>query len=329
MSLLFGRRAIVRVGDVEIDSEGTLGLRISFNVKKNPANKQHPNTAQVVVYNLAEKTRRNLDGIMNSNLVGPPTRLDLAKRTIELSAGYGVENRAMLRATGGIGQIYAGEIALLHSPKGRVDWATTILCLTGRSAWQTFINKTLPEGTTNQQLVETVIDSIAKNDPITNLAAAKDAAKKGDYGGALDKITKSVTLIGSSMGNLQQLTAKLGMDAYVDDNELVLVKANQGLARRAIVLGPGTGLLDSPEPVHDDKAPNDTIFKAKSLLNANLQIGSKVVFDSESLKGEFVIRNLEHKGDTHQKEWTTEFEAVLFGSRQPNRSSITSRPLTQ
>lgn len=243
-----------------------------------------------------------------------PTEARRELRTVNLQAGY---ERS-------IGQIFAGEILILQSFRERTEWVTHLVARTGRTAGAAIVSETADAGQTNKDLLGSILNSVGAQDPLLSIQKAKDLAKAGDYSGALDKLVKSVTMVGPALDSLKKLSSRVGLEVWIDDDELVLIKAAQALTLEQVVLRPDSGLIGAPERVVDDKNPTSIVYRGKALLNPQLTVGRRIQIVSDSANGQFVVREVKHSGDSHAAEWYTEFECVQFGHPVPERRPLTS-----
>ena len=88
------------------------------------------------------------------------------------------------------------------------------------------------------------------------------------------------------------------------------------IEKKAVFLSESTGMIETPTPIED--ATNALTvgevkkgWKVKSLLQGDINPADIITIESKFVKGEFIIESVEHKGDTHSKEWSS--EVICYG----------------
>lgn len=318
---LFGRRMRLQVGPIVFD-DAELGpelgdpaaLRVGFKVRKKIPTKTtatagaEPPALELAIYNLAERTRRQLDELVGTKARG-----------IALDAGYGTD----------VGVAFRGEVVTVLSGREGTEWVTRISGRTGHTLSQTILNDTLPPGATKQARLQKAIDTMARDNPGVSFTLAAQRVKAGDFGGALESITQGVTMTGRALDQFRVLAKDLGLDAWVDDNEFVALAADEVRGARTVVLTAASGLIAPPSRVFDEKDPAKLIVRAMSLLQWRFALGGVLELGSAGLSGFFRVRAVVHTGDTHGSEWSTEVEAVAVKPYDPLTRRVVGAQLSQ
>lgn len=306
---LFGRRMRLQIGPVVFDdpfkvrpggrAAPLLGepeaLRVSFKVRKKIATKAtatpgaEPPTLELAIYNLAERTRRQLD-----ELVGTPAR------GIALDAGYRDE----------VGTIFRGEVVMITSGREGTEMVTRVVGKTGHQLGQAIVNTTLPPGSTMVERVQQLIQAMQRDNPGVNFGRAIQRFQARDMPGALDQLTRGVTLTGRALDQYRVLSKDLKLETWVDDDEGVALMPTEVRGDRMVVLTAASGLLGPPTRIIDEKDPSKVIARMSSLLQWRIGLGGAVELGSISLSGFYRVRAIVHTGDTHEVEWSTEAEGV-------------------
>lgn len=301
---LYGRRLRLQVGSIVFDDAEAFdgvplgdarALRVSFKVRKAVPKKATASPSasspdmELKVYNLAERTRRNLDELVSTKARG-----------VAIDAGYGED----------VGTVFRGEVTRAYSVREGTEWATTIIAKAGRTLGQTVLNETVPPGATKVDRVLRMLEAAQRDNPGVSFTRALDRFKQRDMAGALDELGRGVTLSGRAFDQYRVLAQDLGLETWVEDEEVVALMADEVRGDRRVVLTPRTGLVGAPTPVFDEKNPKKVIIRAVSRLQWRLGLGGVVEVSSQSRAGFFRVRALVHTGDTHGSEWTTEVEAV-------------------
>jgi hypothetical protein len=267
---LFGRRAVLTVGTVQID-----GLRIEFKIAQ--SDKPEPNGSEIRVYNLSETTRGQ---IQDQTL------------PVTLEAGYGDD----------ISQIFAGDIRKDGVSISRMgpDWVTTLKSLDGGEA---YANSRIQESFAAGTKLTPVLKKLAQSAGV-GLGNALKKISNGDVSGALTEFTDGVTLSGRSSKEMERMFRSSGYDYSVQDGQLQVTSIGGATDQTAILLSADTGLIGSPEPGAKG------LTKIKSLLQPIIRPRRKVRLETELLSGFYVVRRVMHTGDTHGEPWFSEMECT-------------------
>lgn len=272
---LFERVVRLTVDGVQIEQ-----LRVSFKIKKTLS--KEPNDCEVTVYNLAKENR---------------VRFQKKGAHVVLEAGY----------KDSLGQIFNGDSRVASSAQMGPDWVTKILLGDGERAYRySNVSESFRPGTPTADVFARIANGMGL-DAASAVGLAKDAitgifrngfTASGRSSDVVDKLLKSHNLSWSIQDGRLQV---LGEDEY------------SGLTR--VDLSPTTGLVGSPEygtppknsPTKPRKPP---LLKVKSLLQATIRPGCKIRVESENVKGDFRVEQVEHTGDTHGNEWYSESEVI-------------------
>lgn len=248
---------IVRVG---IEVQGKLriyeGLAINIQVQKfcNPLQ----NEAQVQIANLSKEVR---DYILTET--SPYNRNRTRKRCV-IWAG---------RQSFGASQIYSGDIfeATVSQPP---DIVLTVKCKTGWFLKGSMMSFGLP-----------------------SVATLSDVAKQTAVGMGLplqfeatNKNISNYTYTGSAAKGVDSLGALGAVDAYVDDDKLIVKDKNKPLNNTGNTLSIDTGLIGIPEP-------NDQGVRIKYLFDPYSKLGGQITLKSQlnpSLSGSYIIYKLSY-----------------------------------
>lgn len=264
---LFRRRCRVTVGDV-----GITGLRVQFQVEKTLV--PEPNSLDLTISNLKEETRR---------------RIQTTGVAVVLEAGYAEKTE----------QIFKGDCRFVtHSPTGP-EWRTRVQSGDGELAFkQSRIHESFAPGVDPKAVAAKVMESMKLE--------MRDAAVKvaqGDWQGAQAQFWHGMSASGKSHQVLTDLLESYGYSWSIQDGVLQVLGRGQTTDEPAIVLGPRTGLVGSPE------LGNEGYVKLRCLLQGGIRPGRRLILDTSAFKGAFRADKVIHQGDTHGAEWFTEVEA--------------------
>jgi len=268
---LFGRRYTLNVGGVQITK-----LRVAFKVKKTLT--KEPNTAEIRVFNLAESTRRKLQGKGVSTV---------------LSAGY----------EGNEAVIFSGDSRFIDHTREGPNWITKIRCGDGERAYQfQRFNASFGPGTSIADVIQASANALGLNTGNLNDALALP------FKGGRTVFRNGFSANGDAVDVLEKLLRGAGFSLSVQNGALQVLQGGAAVPTSAVLLSPDTGLVGSPEMGSPEKKGATPRVKAKALLQARIRCGGVVELRSENFKGQFRVETVEHTGDTDGAEWYTETE---------------------
>ena len=272
MSLLFNRNY-----RLEIEGNGVLttitGLRIEFLCKKNRSSTANEMT--VKVYN------PNRDTITQSLASGAIVRL---------YAGYNDD----------IKLIAESQVTTAYPTKQGVDNILTIECLDGiENIRKTKVSISFQSGSTVKQ----VLDALVKFLQIPlKVADDVDLSKRFNNG---------YSYAGGVGTALDEVTDRAFAKWTVQDGTLLVLGQLGTTNTIAVYLTPETGLVGTPTPIEDTVNSLEVGeirrgYKFASLLQGDMNPADIIAIESRFVQGEFIIESVEHKGDTHAKDWISE-----------------------
>jgi hypothetical protein len=276
MTAFFNRRWRVTIGD-ERNALDTTALRVVFAVKRSLS--KDPNTAECKIYNLAESSR---------------SQLNKPGQRVRIEAGY----------DGSLADIFLGDIRNLDNVYDNVDWVTAIKAGDGERA---LTRPRLSKGFKGKQdlraLLAEVGGAMVKN--LGNLPALL----RGENLGSLET---GFVAHGRAVDSFAKLADAAGIDWSIQGGALQVRKRNQPAEPNAVLLSETTGLVGSPDHTPADEKNKTPRVRAKSALNPLLIPGRLVRIRSRTVTGDFICASVQHRGDSHGAEWTTEIEGVEY-----------------
>jgi len=290
------REAAVYIGAIDSTLDLNLsGLRTRFEVKK--SSKKEANSAKIEVYNMGND---NYQLLKNSG-----------KLRVVLEAGY-EESK---------GIIFQGDIVKFTRKPGEKD---TVYLIEARDSLYTIRNLRTSVSYDDGTPLKTIVDDMAK--------------KMNEYGGIVIgnidaaveryKVEHGITLIGQLDEVLDELTEDYFLSWRFEDGVLFIENVlGADYQDKAIVLSSGngvnefnSGLIGFPEWIDSGqkglkkkKTSNKKIekgLKVISLLNPFYKIYKRVDLQSRYYEGEYKIKDITFKGDTHGKEWYAELMLI-------------------
>lgn len=292
-------------------------LRIAFDVTRTAD--QQPNTGQVRIYNLSERTRALISGSIRR----PPLDL-LAATAGALASPYatGVEQTdlppvlarryqyASVRIRAGFGrllrEVFAGTSDRNSSRPAGVDWITTIECSDGGALMNhAAANRTFERGDPVFAAVQHLVKVLGLRSGNVDAAtwSALDVFEGGGPLSGAQYFGAPYTPAGDPAAQLTQLLEVYRIRWIVDDGAVYL-------------LGPGGYLPGAPiELGTPSNWPEET---EEGLLvtvpcNPLIRPGMRARLRSRVVDGVFFVQSVRHFGDTHATIWTTVEVTTLAG----------------
>jgi hypothetical protein len=289
--LLFDRRVRVAVESLLITD-----LRVSFKVKK--TSKKEPNTAEISISNLSEKSRAALQ-----------------KKSVKviLEAGY----------VDSIAQIFSGNSRTVDQVIEGPNLTTKINCGDGERAYRYLrVSESFRPGTR----VSDVVDRVAQALGMTVTGHVKELRA------VTEQFIQGYTSFGKVANELDHLLTSRGFTWSIQDGQIQVLKVDGATSDSVIRLAFDTGLVGSPEhgnpekqvplsqvsgaaedvdfTVHATKRKGPAILKVRSALQPGFAPGRRVKVESRGVNGVFRIQTVEHTGDTASQEWFSDLECL-------------------
>lgn len=248
-------------------------LRVRFKVKKNGGTE--PNTAEVTITNL---------------------NIPIQKKGVKFILQAGYEDV-------GISQLFIGDVRTADRVRDGADWNTTLKSGDGERAFRhARVNESFAPGVKIPDVVKTV------------------AGKLGLSLGNLDQKIPNITgqfnqgyvAHGPASVELGKALAAAGYQYSIQDEQLQILKADEGTALMIPDLSPQSGLIGSPEFGTPEKKGAKPLLKVRCLLNGNIKLKCQVFVRSSRHNGPVRVEHLEHTGDTAGGDWYTDFEASVL-----------------
>jgi hypothetical protein len=290
MTVLLNRRAtLIVTPEGSTDALAVQGLRMQFTASKTL--EKSPNTAEIHVFNLAEKSRKGMQTI-GANVV--------------LQAGYEDEKSQAV--------VFSGNARYISHRLDGPDWVTKIECGDGEQAvGGDLVEETFAEGTPVVRALEFISGKLKV-----------DKGNMGTQAKGLGRMLRSGFVAkGRAATVLERLLVAEGYSFSIQNGRLQILKPGQSNTDTVFVLSPSTGLIGSPEWSTPDKSGKPPTLKVVTLLLPQILPGRRVQLDSRAAKGLFMVKGLSHRGDTHEGEWHTEMECVPASEDAPKQGATT------
>lgn len=269
MAIIYNRAGLLRVGQLGQEGRDLTGLRIGFQIEK--TSESNSNTSRITIYNLNKESRSFVE---QEDLVGI------------LDVGY-----SPVGADDLIENIFQGDIKKVQNKLQGSDWLTTFEVGDGEKALtESKFNKSFAAGASIEAAINEVAQSFGK--PISTI---QDITAKTFKNG--------LTLSGGSKNIMDTLTKEAGVEWSIQDDEVIILGAENTDGEEAFFISRDTGMIGSP--IKREKG-----IELTTALNPKIRPGRAILVESKYLEGEFRVRKVVHDGDTHEGSWQTRLEAV-------------------
>lgn len=320
---LFRRSFRLTIGSKQFGSvEAERPLTFSFNVQRDRT--ITPNNANVLLYNLSDETRRELEELSGGfgQGTGKQARHKLSsttkKKPKKTPAGVafaptdvpGVPVRIEVGYGEHLGQIFFGVLRKVSSWKQGSEWLTQISGGDGEHSITTAkISQSFVKGTPITSVVRALVGTLGVGEGgLSNTLRALEVAGLLTGGNVLQK---ALTLHGDSATELEQLMRSCGFEWSIADGNFIAGPSGQAmLPGTGPLLTPDTGLIDTPQIDKNGK------LIGKALLNPDLLPGRSFRVESSRVTGTFLCSKTQHSGTSTDTPWE-----VQFVGAQPARGS--------
>lgn len=277
---------IVRIG-VEVDGQIQVYEDLDISVRGLKTANPLQNTCSVTISNLTRATRNYL--LTETS----PFNQNRTPKRIFVEAG---------RVSTGVARLFVGEITEA-APSQPPDIALTLKAKTSNFAKGQILSR-----------------SGAEQQSLSSLAAqvAGDLGLTLDFQ-ATDKQVANYTFSGPALRQVNALELIGGVDAFVDDDTLVVKDAGRPLPNRTRVLSQESGLIGAPEATERG-------VKVKMFLDKDTVLGGALVLESKlnpALNGEYTIFQLEFDAETRGQAFYWVAEASRNGYTPPAQGDAT------
>ncbi len=273
MKRLFNRKYELIVGTKNLSD-----LDFEFEVKKTL--KPEPNTGEIKIYNLSEKTRGEI--------------FAAKKVPVSLSAGY----------EGFLNQVFIGELRTVISQRIGPDILTELSTGDKEDAVKARLHLTLGAKTAPATALDAIVRALGVKEG--NLAEVKaKLALTGKtflgHGGALS---------GYATRMLDDFCRSADLEWSIQNGAIQILDRDKPLARQAILLSSATGLVGTPSV--DSSGKGLGIVSCRSLIVPDLHPGRLVILKSESVNGGYKIQEVEYKGSTFGDDWYADLKLKKY-----------------
>lgn len=267
---------VIEIAGGVSDDRLAAGMRIQFKIIKTL--KKEPNSCEIIVTNLAPKTRASLQqkGVK-----------------VLLEAGY--------RDTG-VFRVFSGDVRTVDHTRNGPDWETVLHLGDGERAWNfARVSESFGPDTSASDVIRKLVDKLG--------------LKSGNVDKRTSQVTKKFghgfTAHGATAAVLDQVVRSIGLNWSVQDGEFQLLGPDEVLDLPVPEITPTSGLVGSPEMGSPTKKGKPALVKFKALLTPT-KPGSKVKLKSERYDSYVRVESCTFTGDTHGGDWYTEISASII-----------------
>lgn len=261
---VFGRRWRVQVGTID-----TGLLDVKFKVSRSLYSRA--GTCELEIANLTPDHRHEI------------TTARRFHTFVEVQAGY----------IDGMSLLFRGDLRKAIPVRDGTNWTVKITAGDGEHAIRTArVNRSFSPGTSVSAVVQHIAETMG-----VGIGNAREALRGASLGEGESVFPEGTVLYGSAAAELTRLCTAARLTWTVQDGNLQVLPLGGALERTALVLGPDTGLVGSPEIV------NRRTVNVKALLIPGLVPGQQVILNSAIVTGTWRITEAEYAGDTEGADW--------------------------
>jgi hypothetical protein len=247
-------------------------LRVTFRVEKTLD--AEPNSADVTVYNLNERSRG-----------------ELQERPLKVGLYAGHNNSPK--------KLFTGDVFWSTSKRNAPEWVTELQAGDGqRAIRQSRVAKSYRAGLKVREAMREILDSMGFGAPANTLLMPE-----------LNSVfANGLVIEGQSHAELTKLLNKAGLRWSIQDDQIQILRSNGAAVEPALPISQVTGMIGSPEFNAPPKEGDPATITIRSILYPELVPGRLVLVDSLTAKGQFRVDRVTHTGDTHGDDWETEVQ---------------------
>ncbi|ETR73977.1 MAG: hypothetical protein OMM_00555 [Candidatus Magnetoglobus multicellularis str. Araruama] len=273
---------------VEVDDDlwHTEGLKVVFNVEKSLIGT--PNKADITIYNMAASSRKKIQS---------------QGKKIKLFAGRKGEKPALL---------FVGKITNLIHQKISTEWVSKFYCYDSIDYLEKQVNLEIEKGATVEDQFNLVLNELQ------GVYKGFTSGLKKCMSGQVS-ILRHATYSGSIREFLERLSEQCGFEFFMENETIETIEYNTPIDDIVpITINQSQGMIGSPEITEQGIMVN-------VLLKPELKLGRKIKVESTSKKvnmgamhfarppaldytGSYIIRKVNHQGDTHSDLWMSRIE---------------------
>ncbi len=237
-----------------------------------------PNTATIIISNLAERTRAEVEE---------------KPRWVRVDVGF----------DGELERVFTGDLYHAHSEKVDADWETTLELKDGLRAYRfARVNRSYSAGVDGYTAVQECAKALGFRSHEVSLTPRARAELAGQYAGGL-------ALYGNAATQLRTTLGRFGMTYSIQDGRLQVLLADETSINEALVIDESSGLIGSPQFGSPEKAKAKPVLMFETSINPRLTPGHRVSLASKTANGIFKLERVVHQFDSRGEARTSNCEA--------------------
>jgi hypothetical protein len=281
-----------RFCDVTVHDRLLKGLDVDFTITRSLD--VTANTAELLIYNLSEASRKHLAQQATDN--GVVCKIDAGYREDPFAASVSAALTGIVPDESP--QIFLGEMRTVTSVREGADWITRLSAGDGDQLKKQRVSFSVGPGASFQSVVNKMVDGVK--------AGVKDSARallKGEFAEVGKALTEGFSVDGYLGDELPRVLRSGGLEMSVQNGQLQILPIGKALGDVAIKLTPNTGLVGSPE------VGNKGRVTVRCLLTSKVYPGRKIKVESQNVTGVYRCHTITYAGQTAGNDWYCDIEA--------------------
>ena len=283
MAQLFGRRAVLTVGTVKIDT-GTIrevgagSLDFAFNVQKSLG--RSANKAEINIWNLSKDHRSALSA--------------LRKVPVKLEAGYDDGT-----GEGRVPLLFRGDLREVSHERDGPNIITTISGKDGgRAVKHATANLSFGKGAGIGEVMEGLVNALTSSGNGSVGRGNFDKVKSDlQFEGVANAFQGGASFIGNAWDEIVKVTQGAGKEVSIQSGKLQFTNRGAPAVNQSVLLSSSTGLIGTPQ------RSAKGVIEAVALIIPGIFPGAKVTLDAENIQGVFRVIEASYAGDTAAESW--------------------------
>jgi hypothetical protein len=248
-------------------------LRVKFEIEKQLG--KDPNTCTITIYNLNKSSR---------------AFFQQRPLHVRIDAGHDGESR----------HLFQGDVRFGQTVKRGTEFETELQLGDGDRAFRfARVNRTFRTGTPLREALKEAARSLGLALP-DNVNASPDLDQQ---------FVNGESLVGPARDELTRLLAPHGYTWSIQNGALRILRDEETSPDEAILISQDTGMIGVPEFGAPDEAGGKPTLAVQCLLYPQVTPGGVIKVQSRDVNGSFRVQRVQHTGDSHGEDWTTEIEA--------------------
>jgi hypothetical protein len=274
---------LLNIAGVQISGADSTKLDIEFTIERSLT--PTSNTAEILVYNLSEQTRKTMQGFDGA----VPVELHAGSDPGPIDPGWQP------------GLLFKGKLREITSANQGSDWITRVSSGDGDEA-NKVVSFSIGPGASLTEAVNKLIKEME-----VSIGNAKTAILgAGFLNGGGNQMPSGAVMHGSAGQQLERLLRSMGKSYSIQNGELQILESGKPDNQTAYVLNIDNGLVGSPEIATIKNAAGVKVkggCKFRSLLTSEIYPGRQVKIESKQVDGYFRVISCSYQGQYAGPDW--------------------------